>query len=100
MKEIKRLFPNPSPEGEAPVTESAVFVRACMSLVSDRAAALGWHLGKSVLTQSNVWGLVWRIDFLAKGHPEGLRDVNRMICWGLADGTVLGTATVFGRKPL
>jgi len=71
-----------------------------MSLVSDRAAALGWRLGKSVLTHSNVWGLVWRIDFLAKGHPEGLHDVIRMICWGSADGTVLGTATVFGRKPL
>jgi len=94
------MYPSPALDGEAPVAESPAFVAACMSIVSDRAAALGWRLGKSILTHSDVWGLVWRIDFQARGHPKGSHYVNRVICWGSADGTVLGTATVFGQKPL
>lgn len=76
------------------------FVSACMSIVSAHASDLGWHLEKSILTRSDVWGLVWRVDFVAREHPEGLREVNRVICWGTADGQVLGTATVFGKRPL
>ena len=100
MNEIQKLFPSPESDGEAAVAESPAFVTACNSIVSDRATALGWRLGKSILTHSDVWGLVWRIDFQAKGHPEGSHYVNRVICWGSADGRVLGTATVFGQKPL
>ena len=99
MNKTEKLFPSPQPHGEAPA-ESPAFVDACMSIASDRAAALGWQLGKSALTQNDVWGLVWRIDFAAKGHREGSQRVNRMICWGTEEGIVLGTATMFGEKPL
>ena len=96
----ERMYPGPEPDGETPASENPAFVSACRSIVSERASALGWRLEKSILTHSDVWGLVWRIDFKARGHPEGSHYVNRVICWGSADGTVLGTATVFGQKPL
>jgi hypothetical protein len=100
MNEAEKLYPSPEPAGESVATEYPAFVNACRAIVSDNAAALGWHLGRSLLTRSEVWGLVWRIDFEAKGHPEGSPLVNRVICWGGPDGTVSGTATVFGQKPL
>lgn len=100
MNETQRLYPNPEPAGEAAAAENSAFVNACKAVVSDRAAALGWHLGRSILTWSEVWGLVWRIDFKAKDHPESSPLVNRVICWGGPDGTVSGTATIFGQKPL
>ena len=41
MDDIEKLFPSPVPDGEAAVAENPAFVSACMSIVSDRAAALG-----------------------------------------------------------
>lgn len=99
MNEKEKLYPSPLPDGEAPA-DNAAFVSACISVASDRAAALGWRLGKSVLTRSDIWGLVWRVDFKAKDHRENSPHVSRMILWGTADGVVLGTATIFGQKPL
>jgi len=100
MNDTQKLYPSAEPNGETAAAENSVFVNACMSMISDRAAALGWHLGRSLLTRSDVWGLVWRIDFKAKDHPESSPYVNRVICWGSPDGTVSGTATVFGQRPL
>jgi len=100
MNETEIPCPGPVPENETPETDNPVFVSACMAVTSVDAASLGWRLGKSVLTHSDLWGLVWRIDFRAPGHPEDSDYVNRRICWGTKDGEVLGTATVFGQKPL
>ncbi len=95
-----KLFPSPEPDGETVVSESPAFVDACTSRICEFATELGWTLEKSVLTRSDMWGLVWRIDFKAEGHPEHSDTVNRHICWGSADGTILGSATVTGQKPL
>ena len=100
MKEAERLYPSAEPAGESPVAENPAFVNACRSIVSDHAAALGWSLGRSLLTRSEAWGLAWRIDFKGKRHPESLPPVNRFICWGGPDGTVSGTAMVSAQKPL
>ena len=100
MNQTKRLYPSRLPDGETAVDESPAFVAAYKSLASDHAAAIGWRLGKSVLTQSNVWGLVWRIDFRTNGQPQDSKLVNRFICWGKPDGEILGTALVFDWTPL
>jgi hypothetical protein len=75
------------------VAENPAFVSACMSIASSHAAALGWRLGRSILTHSDIWGLVWRIDFQVKGQSQDSKLINRFICWGTVDGEVLGTAT-------
>jgi hypothetical protein len=98
--QIEQMYPSPEPEGETEVSDKPAFVSACMAVTSADATTLGWQLGKSTLTQSGVWGLIWRIDFKARFHPASSNWINRRICWGTEDGEVLGTATVFGKKPL
>lgn len=98
MNGIDELFPRPEPEGETPVSDEPAFASACMSIISQDAARLGWRLGKGILTHSDVWGCVFRIDFQVRGQARDSKLINRIICWGTADGTTLGTATVFSRK--
>jgi hypothetical protein len=94
MNQKPGSYPSAVPEGETVVAENLIFVNACMSVVSIDASSLGWRLGKSVLTHSDVWGLVWRIDFQVPGQSEDSELINRFICWGSADDGVLGTAAV------
>jgi hypothetical protein len=89
----ERMHPGQEPDGETPVPGSPAFVDAGVSVVTDLAAALGWRLGRSILTHSDIWGLVWRVDFQVKGQSQDSKLINRFICWGTADGKVLGTAT-------
>lgn len=94
MNQKPGLYPSAVPKGETVVAGNPIFVNACMSIVSIDASSLGWRLGKSILTHSDVWGLVWRIDFQVPDQSADLELINRFICWGSADGGVLGTATV------
>jgi hypothetical protein len=94
MNQTQRLYPSPVPEGETTAAEEPAFVHACMSTASDLAAAHDWRLGRSILTHSDVWGLVWRIDFRVKDQSQESKLINRFVCWGTADGEILGTATV------
>lgn len=89
-----KLFPKPEPDGETTVAESPAFVDACTSTVSELAAKHDLILGESTLTHSDVWGLVWRIDFTAKDNPGHSGILSRYICWGSSDGTIFGTALV------
>jgi hypothetical protein len=90
--ETEPLCPGPVPEGETAVAENPSFVSACTAVASRRAAALGWRLGKSILTQSDRWGLIWRIDFQYQGINWPL--VNRFVCWSPeGDPVVYGTVT-------
>src|ERR1700693_3721235 len=98
MNETEKLCPGPVPEDETVTVEKPAFVSACMSIASSDAAALGWRLGKSILTHSDVWGFVWRIDFRTKDHAQDPEFANRLVCWGSEDGTALGTATYFGQR--
>jgi hypothetical protein len=99
MSQTPRLTPSVAPIDETVVPDNQSFIDACMSNASDAAAKLGWRLGRSVLTHSYVWGLVWRMDFQMSGEVSNSDFVNRMICWGKAeDGSVSGTLVVFGEK--
>lgn len=98
MNETQRLCPGPAPEGETGAAENPAFVSACMSVVSDHAAAYGWRLRNSMLTHSDVWGFVWRIDFLTKDQDPDSKFVARMVCWSAQEhATVVGTATYFAQ---
>ncbi len=98
MSEPEELCPGPMPDGETTVAENPSFVSACMSVVSDHVAAYGWRLRNSKLTHSDVWGFVWRIDFLTKDQDPSSKFVARMVCWSAQeDATVMGTATYFAQ---
>jgi hypothetical protein len=98
MIQTQNVCPNPDPGEETPVADSPAFVSRCMSEISKYAAELDWRLGKSLLTHSDTWGLVLRIDFRTKAGYEDSNFMNRTVCWGSADGTLVGTATFFGEK--
>jgi hypothetical protein len=93
------MYPGPEPDGETPVPENSAFVSACMSVVSDRAAAMGWRLGNSILTHSDVWGFVFRIDLKSKYRVQNSGLSHRFVCWSAEeDDTVAGTALLSGLR--
>jgi len=95
MNHTERLYPGPVPDGETPVSENPAFVSACMSVVSGRAALRGWRLGNSILTHSDVWGFVFRIDIQSRYQVQNSAVSHRFICWSAEeDDTVMGTAIV------
>jgi hypothetical protein len=100
MNETQRLHPGPTPEGETPVTDNPPFVNACTTLASSQAASFGLRFGKSILTHSDVWGFIWRIDFLVKEQRPDSKQVCRLVCWSAEDNNeIMGTAT-FVAQPL
>lgn len=99
MNEARNSGPGPIPEGEAGAAENAPFVSTCMAVASDYAEACGWRLRNSVLTRSDIWGFVWRIDFVTKDQDQNSKCVARMVCWSAqGDHTVMGTATYFAQS--
>jgi hypothetical protein len=56
---------------------------------------LDWRFGKSVLTRSAEWGLVWRIYFVVAKSFDEAKTVNRAICWRAPHSDGVATATVF-----
>jgi len=94
MNETQQLCPGPKPDGETVVPENPAFVSACMSLASSDAASVGLRLGKSLLTHSDIWGFIWRVDFQTKDFEQDNKFVIRFVCWSAEDNNaVMGTAT-------
>jgi hypothetical protein len=98
MTDLPEL-PPASPEGETVVADERLFIDACKSAIADQAQTLGWSFGNSVLTHSDRWGLVWRVDFFVIGRPvQHTSLINRAIHWGKSDGTIDGAAFLFGQQ--
>lgn len=57
-----RLYPGSIPENETTLPDDPEFSERCMAVLADDAKKLGWKFGKSMLTRSDEWGLVWRVD--------------------------------------
>lgn len=94
MNESQQLCPGPMPEGETVVADNPAFVSACMSRASSEAASYGWRLGKSLLTHSDVWGFIWRVDFQLKVQSQDSKSVSRLVFWSAEDNnTINGTST-------
>lgn len=99
MSDAERMFPGPVPDGETLASENPAFVSACMTIASGDAEAVGWRLGKSILTHSDIWGFVFRIDIETKHQDQSAQLVRRFICWSAEEkDTVAGTAMISGRK--
>jgi len=82
------------PEPDEQVREDSPFVAECLS----NTKGLGWELGTSLLTYSDKWGEIWRVDFkYGNLHPL----VNRIMCWKKPDGQfVLGVVVGHVLPPL
>ena len=99
MNKTEKLCRGPVPDGETAVGENPSFISACMSVVSDHADAFGWRVRNSILTHTDFWGFVWRIDFLTKDQDPSSEFVARMVCWSAEDdAAVMGTATYFAQQ--
>ena len=103
MNEIEQFDPGPKPDGETVVAENPTFVSACMAVASSDVASIGGRLGKSLLTHSDIWGFIWRVDFLINYLGQDGRFVIRFVCWSAEDNdAVMGTASypAWGLEPL
>ncbi len=93
------MHPGPEPDGETPVSDNPAFVSACMSVVLRDAAVMGCRLGSYILTHSDVWGFVFRIDLQSKYRIQSSKPTHRFICWSAEeDDKVAGTALIPGYK--
>jgi hypothetical protein len=86
--------------GEVAISDPA-FVQECKATFADAAEKLDWHFGDFVLTRSEKWGLIWRIDFVVGRKPNEAKTVYRAICWRPPHSDGIATATFFDSiKPL
>lgn len=83
--------PNADPGTESVLPNTGAFVDACLKHVAGLVDRLGWQLGQSLLTRSDQWGLVWRVDFTTVNSIAASKSVRRYVCWGTPDGEILGT---------
>jgi hypothetical protein len=82
-------------DGETVATDEQAFIEVCKAAFAADAQQFQWVYGKSLLTRSQRWGLVWRCDFFVAGRRGSL--VNRAMCWGGA-GVVEGQVVAFGQR--
>lgn len=78
-------FPPASPGTETVVPGDLPFVTDCLSQVNEIAANNGWKLGTQLLTHSDQWGTILRVDFDIAGYTVSAR-INRAVCWRTAGG--------------
>ena len=79
--------PSLDPDGHIVTADNTTFTGKCLSLVDKFSSGNNWRLGQPLLTRSERWGLVWRVDFtFSDAEPSHL--VNRIVCWEFPDGNV------------
>jgi hypothetical protein len=81
-----------SPEGETVVEDDPAFTEECWALAPKNDS---YTFGTPVTTRTDVWGLVWRVDFVAKGMDFEPR-INRYVCWRNSRGA-LSDQIAFGQ---
>ena len=78
--------PPTEPTGEHVIQDASAFGADCLGQAQDLAAAGRLELGTPLLTRSDKWGVVWRVDFKIAGQDlQPL--VNRIVCWNKPDGS-------------
>ena len=79
-------FPPLVPTDETVLASDPAFESECMSAISDQAKDLRWRFRSSVLTKSEKWGIIWRVDF---DTPESANTsfINRVTCWRTPEET-------------
>jgi hypothetical protein len=97
MAQDQELLPSVDPHGEVISEHDPQFIAECEAAIADTRLEMGWRMGNSLLTISQQWGLVWRIDFLTRDQTD-TRYVNRIICWKGDGNAGINIATAFGQE--
>ncbi len=88
-------FPPLEPGDEPVAVTDPTFIGECLGALNEVSAVGPVQTDASRLTRNEVWGLVYRADFVIGGTPfEGL--VNRYVGWRRPDGTI-GTVLAIGQ---
>jgi hypothetical protein len=75
--EAQNEYPSLAPEGEI-LAEGEAFAQDCLARIMAMAKNLEFKLaGEPVLTRSERWGLIWRVDF---EYVQENYLVNRFVC--------------------
>jgi hypothetical protein len=78
--------PPVDPAGEPLIQADPAFAADCMARARALADGMSGELGIPIVTRSERWGPVWRVDFTVPGAGLGPPLVNRIICWIKSDG--------------
>jgi len=84
------------PKEEIVLLDEPTFLNACKTLIAEDAEKFEWSFGKSLLTRSERWGLIWRVDFVTRYSPAP-NCTNRIMCWRDASGSAIGLWIAFSR---
>jgi hypothetical protein len=101
MKKTGQLFPPLVPEGEVVLTPDPAFEAECMSEISGQARENRWQFRNSLLTKSEDWGIILRVDFDTPAVPVSSGFINRVICWRTPEESgngPSGTTIAFGQR--
>ena len=80
-------IPSMAPEGENVLPENTTFAAECLLPWNDLITKTGWVLGAPLVTQSERWGEILRVDFKIPGEDLSPL-VNRLICWRTPAGNL------------
>ena len=72
-------------EGEKVLPEDTTFTAECLLPWNDFITRMRWVLGTALVTQSEQWGDILRVDFKIPGEDLSPL-VNRLICWRTSAG--------------
>jgi hypothetical protein len=90
--------PSIAPEGEKVLPENSSFAADCLLPWNDLITQSGWMLGASLVTQSERWGEILRVDFKIRGEDLS-QLVNRLVCWRTPAGNLQLYVAVGQRVP-
>jgi len=86
MSQDSELVPGPTPSGETILPPDTKFVEKCRAVFADDVRDYGWQFGRSVLSRSKRWGLVWRADVTSpRSYPARV-----VVWWPDPDGESYG----------
>lgn len=84
-------------EDEVELPADPSFSSACMKRLSNVESKLGWRFGRSILTRSKKWGLIWRVDLQPPEASNKSTFLSRIVCWRASDEDEIGYAFITDR---
>ena len=79
--------PSLDPDGQIVTADNTAFTEKCLSLIDKFSLGKNWRLRQPLLTRSEKWGVVWRVDFTIS-DADSSHLVNRIVCWEVPDGNI------------
>jgi hypothetical protein len=99
MIEISEIGPAAVPsDNELVLPADPAFEQECMAAISEDIERFGYRLKNSLMTKSEEWGLIWRVDFETPGVSFSTGFINRLTFWRPSDAPELGMSIVFGQR--